>query len=198
MYPVRLDGERIYLREVSVADAAALQRVVGDPTVCETLIFEPKTPEETREYLATWEQRAQAEPRVHYYLGVVRHGDDELLGAAYLGLVGITDEKIDNSGMLGGAMRADVWGQDYATEAALLLMDFGFRILDLRRIWGSCGPESPASIRLMEKIGLRYEARLRDHRMAKGVWRDSLVYALTKPDWLAGRAGVQDMSPSKP
>jgi RimJ/RimL family protein N-acetyltransferase len=190
MYPVRLDGQRIYLREVSVTDAVALQRVVGDPTVCETLIFEPKTLEETREYLASWEERAQAQPRAHYYLGAVRRDDDELVGAAYLGLVGVTDDETEHSGMLGGAMRPDVWGQDYATEAALLLMEFGFQTLDLQRIWGSCGPESPASIRLMEKIGLRYEARLREHRIAKGVWRDSLVYGLTKPDWLAAQVGV--------
>lgn len=188
MYPVHLEGERIYLREVSMSDTDALQRVVGDPTVCETLIFEPKTLDETREYLASWEERAQAEPRVHYYLGVVGRNDDQLLGAAYLGLVGVTDDEGENGGMLGGAMRADVWGQDYATEAALLLMEFGFNTLDLRRIWGSCGPESPASIRLMEKIGLRYEARLRDHRQSKGVWRDSLVYGLTKPDWLVAQA----------
>jgi RimJ/RimL family protein N-acetyltransferase len=191
MYPVRLDGERIYLREVSMADAAALQRVVGDPAVSETLIFEPKTPEETREYLASWEERAQAQPRIHYYLVTVRRIDDELLGAAYLARVGITDDETENSGMLGGALRADAWGQDYATEAALLLIEFGFRTLDLHRIWGSCGPESPASVRLMEKIGMQYEARLRDHRMAKGVWRDSLVYGLTKPDWLASRTSVR-------
>jgi ribosomal-protein-alanine N-acetyltransferase len=187
MHPVRLEGDRIYLREAAVSDAEALQRVVGDPKVCETLIFEPKSIEETREYLADWEEKARQTPRVHYYLGGVRRDNDTLIGAAYLGLIGITEDD-QRSGMLGGAVWADAWGQDYATEGALLLMNFGFGTLDLHRIWGSCGPESPSSIRLMEKLGLKYEARLRDHRLAKGVWRDSIVYAMTKPDWIAAQS----------
>ncbi len=183
MYPMQLEGDRIYLREVSRTDTEALQRVVGDPQVCETLIFEPMTVEEASNYIAKWEGKAQETPRVHYYLAVIRRSDDELLGAGYLGRVGITDDETEQSGMLGGALRADLWGQGYATECAHVLMKFGFGDLGLRRIWGSCGPESPSSIRLMEKIGLKYEATLRDHRQAKGVWRDSLVYGMTATDW---------------
>lgn len=189
MYPVQLDSDHIFLREASAADAEALQRVVGDPVVCQTLIFEPKTVEETREYVADWETKAQATPRVHYYLGVVRRAGNELIGAAYLGLFGVTEDETD-SGMLGGAIRADLWSEGYATEAVSALMKFGFTTLGLQRVWGSCGPESPTSIHLMEKVGMRFEARLRDHRQAKGVWRDSLVYGITEPEWASRQAAA--------
>ncbi len=39
-------------------------------------------------------------------------------------------------------------------------------------------PENVASARVLEKVGMRREGRLRDHRYAKGRWRDSLLYAI--------------------
>ena len=43
-----------------------------------------------------------------------------------------------------------------ATEAALASVRFGFADLDLKRIIGLVMPENIASVRVLEKIGLRY------------------------------------------
>src|SRR5438309_8129816 len=48
------------------------------------------------------------------------------------------------------------WGQGLATEAALASVRFGFADLDLKRIIGLVMPENKASVRVLEKTGLRY------------------------------------------
>ena len=48
------------------------------------------------------------------------------------------------------------WGLGLATEAALASVRFGFADLDLKRIIGLVMPENIASVRVLEKTGLRY------------------------------------------
>ncbi|MCY7387258.1 MAG: GNAT family N-acetyltransferase [Burkholderiales bacterium] len=45
----------------------------------------------------------------------------------------------------------------YATEAAMATMEYGRRAFGLKRIVGITSPDNDSSIRLLEKIGLRYE-----------------------------------------
>jgi len=35
-----------------------------------------------------------------------------------------------------------------------------------------------ASARVLEKIGMRHEGHMREHRWQKSEWRDSLLYAI--------------------
>ena len=48
------------------------------------------------------------------------------------------------------------WGQGLATEAALASVRYGFADLGLKRIIGLVMPENIASVRVLEKTGLRY------------------------------------------
>lgn len=48
------------------------------------------------------------------------------------------------------------WGMGLATEAALASVRFGFTQLGLKRIIGLTMPENIASVRVLEKAGLRY------------------------------------------
>ena len=48
------------------------------------------------------------------------------------------------------------WGLGLPTEAALACVRFGFADLDLKRIIGLVMPDNIASVRVLEKTGLRY------------------------------------------
>jgi len=63
------------------------------------------------------------------------------------------------------------WGQGLATEAALASVRFGFADLGLKRIIGLVMPENIASVRVLEKTGLRYAetVTLWDHQFSKYV-----------------------------
>ena len=81
----------------------------------------------------------------------------------------------NRSGWIGYCLNRSFWNQGFATEAAGMLVKFGFAELDLHRIIATCDAENTASSRVLEKIGMRWEGLLREEKWAKGRWRDSLV-----------------------
>jgi len=82
-------------------------------------------------------------------------------------------------GEMGYVLARDVWGRGYATEAAAALLAYGFAA-GLHRIGATCDPENAASARVLEKIGMSFEGRLREYFLIRGAWRDRLLYAAVK------------------
>jgi RimJ/RimL family protein N-acetyltransferase len=85
---------------------------------------------------------------------------------------------------IGWVFHSGYQGRGYATEAALALLDYGFRELGLHRIIATCQPENPASYRVMEKIGMRREGHFRKciYR-PDGTWWDEYFYAILAEEW---------------
>jgi RimJ/RimL family protein N-acetyltransferase len=75
------------------------------------------------------------------------------------------------------------WGHGYAIEAARAIMEFGFAELLLHRIWAKTNADNTGSIRLLEKLGMRQEGRLREKEYFKGRWWDTLIYAILDREW---------------
>lgn len=136
------------------------------------------TVEDEVAFLAARETEAHEQPRVQYQLGIVWHETGELVGAARLGI----SSPVHRGGDIGYGVRRDLWGRGIASEAAALLVDFGFRTLGLHRISAVHHPDNVASGRVMQKIGMRFEGRFRDHMYAQGKWRDSLAYAILEEE----------------
>lgn len=176
MYPLTISGRRVILRDFRDDDAMAAQAVVGDGRVTRSLSFDARSLAETKAMLDGAIQRAHNDPRTELYLAVTRL-DDELIGFARLGLDGVQAAK------LGYAIRADQWGRGYATDAAEILTDYGFRELKLHRISAAIGPDNASSIALVNKLGFVYEGRIRDHVYTNGSWRDSLLYSVLSNEW---------------
>ena len=73
--------------------------------------------------------------------------------------LGLTNPDL-GEGMLWYTIHPSYWSQGYATEAAHRLLNFGFRELRLRRIWADGDPANGASVRVLEKLGMRREGHL--------------------------------------
>jgi RimJ/RimL family protein N-acetyltransferase len=58
---------------------------------------------------------------------------------------------------VGFAFLPSYWSQGYAFEAAAAVMTYGRDVLGLRRIVAITSPDNEGSIRLLEKLGLRFE-----------------------------------------
>lgn len=72
----------------------------------------------------------------------------------------------------------------YVTEAALALLRYGFETLKLHRIIATCQPENPASVRVMEKLGMRREGHFRQCiQRENGIWWDEYFYAILREEW---------------
>ncbi|MHC4994631.1 MAG: GNAT family N-acetyltransferase [Planctomycetota bacterium] len=63
---------------------------------------------------------------------------------------------------LGYRFFSEYWGRGLATEAGLASVRFGFEVLSLERIIGLVMPDNTASIRVLEKVGMRFECEVED------------------------------------
>jgi len=84
---------------------------------------------------------------------------------------------------IGWAVHPDEWGKGYATEAAWHMIDWAFREFNLHRVVAFCHACNSASIRVMEKLGMQLEGRLREVRWLNGTWWDECVCAILDKDW---------------
>jgi RimJ/RimL family protein N-acetyltransferase len=180
MYPLRLSGSQVVLREFRSDDLDRVATVVGDDRVTDSLSFDTRSPEQAAEMLNGILDRAKLEPRTEYYLAVTT-ADAGLVGFARLGLDGVQAAK------LGGAIAADYWRRGYAIDAARTLIDFGFQELKLHRISAAMGPDNATSVAIVRRLGMTYEGRIRDHVYTNGQWRDSLLYSILADEWTAAK-----------
>jgi len=176
VYPVKLVGPRLTLREFSSDDVESALALVGDDRVTQWLSFDSRTQDEATQMIAGAVERAQLASRTEYYLAAVLD-NDSIIGFARLGLAGVQAAK------LGYAIAADHWGRGYAVDATRLLVDFGFRELNLHRISAAIGPDNARSIAVALRLGMQYEGRLRHHVFTNDAWRDSLLYSLLADEW---------------
>ncbi len=175
---VRLETPRLVLRELALEDAVAVQAWAADPEVYQFMPWGPNTMEDTARFLQSVIEARRAEPRSAFELGFVAKDSGELVGAGGCRIQSLPQR----AGDLGYVLRRDVWGRGYATEAAAGLLEFGLRGLGLHRVWATCHVDNARSARVLERIGMQREGRLRHHVRARGEWRDSYLYAAVEGD----------------
>jgi [ribosomal protein S5]-alanine N-acetyltransferase len=172
---------RLLLREFVEADWPALHEVESRPEVARYQAFEPRTEAESRAYVLGAVADQAAEPRTTYDMAVVLIANDRLIGRCGLGLI---DVELGEAS-LWYTLHPDFWGQGYTTEAARSLVGFGFRQLELHRVWADCDPENPGSWRVLEKLGMRREGHLLQNVKVDDGWADSYLYAILDQEWRA-------------
>jgi len=122
-------------------------------------------------------QRAQ--PRTKFQLAIILQRERRLIGNCGIRMRNPDSGEAD----IGYELDSRYWRQGYATEAAQAMLTFGFRELQLHRIWAHCIAENVASAHVLEKIGMQQEGRLRENEWMKGRWWDTLVYAILDREW---------------
>ena len=75
------------------------------------------------------------------------------------------------------------WGQGFATEALRALLGFGFDTLALPKIVATHLTKNPASGRVMQKAGMRWQAALPRHVKRDGHYHDLIQYQLLRTDY---------------
>lgn len=176
--PVRLETERLVLREVALDDAEAMQGFAGEPDVVRYMQWGPNTLEHTRAFCER-QLLAQRDPdRRDFEFSLCEKDGEGLIGAA-----GLRVESEQRGGELGYILCHESWGRGLATEAARALLRFGFGVLGLHRISALVDPENLGSRRVLGKIGMREEGTLRHQVHVRGEFRDRIVAAILEDEY---------------
>jgi RimJ/RimL family protein N-acetyltransferase len=85
---------------------------------------------------------------------------------------------------IGWCLSPDHQGQGYVTEATAELVRICFEDLGVRRLTAQAFADNAASLRVMERLGMRLEAHHRaDSLHREHGWVDGVTYALLREDW---------------
>jgi RimJ/RimL family protein N-acetyltransferase len=95
-------------------------------------------------------------------------------------------------GEIGWSLHPEAQGRGFATEGAREMLRLGFDELGLHRIVAGCDSRNIASLRVMERLGMRREAEFVDYEYFKGEWASEIVSAVLESEW---RAAVTRPSP---
>ncbi len=74
-------------------------------------------------------------------------------------------------------------GKGYGTDAKMLLLDYAFNSLGLRKICSRVFAFNERSVRYSEKCGYVVEAQLKDHHFVDGEYCDEILMAVFREGW---------------
>jgi RimJ/RimL family protein N-acetyltransferase len=171
---------RLTLRPFERGDLDDLALILGDESVNRYLYTEPRNRDETREVLERrlGDDEEVAEDNV-LRIAVVLRDSSRLIGDFMLHWK--KDEH--RQGEIGGSLHRDYHGQGYASEIYVVLLELAFSTYGLHRVVGRCDARNAASIRSLEKAGLRREAHFIENEFVKGEWTDEVVLAIRANAW---------------
>ena len=176
---ISLSNDRLSLREFTKEDWAAVHQYASQDIVCRYQPWGPNTEKDSQDFVnQVMIDRAQ-QPRTRFVLAIIYK--EKMVGAGEFNI----RDMANRAGEVAYIVHPDYWGRGIATDVAQLLIDFGFKELKLHRIYATCDPRNIGSSKVLEKVGMIKEGRIRDDLLIKDGWRDSLLYSVLEHEWKA-------------
>jgi [ribosomal protein S5]-alanine N-acetyltransferase len=176
--PLRFLTERLVLREFREGDWPAILRYQQRPEFLTYSSWDRRTETNARSFVQRFVDWQSESPRFRFQLAVTLAGDDEPIGNVGVRLNAPGSSAAD----IGFELSPDYWGRGYATEAARAMLRFAFEDLRLHRVAAHCVADNTASARVLRKLGMKEEGRLRDAGHFKDRYWDLLLFAVLESD----------------
>jgi RimJ/RimL family protein N-acetyltransferase len=151
-----LETDRLRLRRLSVEDAAFYLGLVNEPSWLQFIGDKGvRTIEDAR--AAILKGPVDMHERLGFSLLLVELKEDIIP----IGICGLIKRETLKDVDIGFAFLPEFWGRGYAYESASAVMAYGRHVVGLNRIVAVTSSDNHSSIRLLEKIGLKYEQMVR-------------------------------------
>jgi len=168
--PIVLETSRLILKQFEEQDAALLFELNSDPDVTRYVgQVAYKSIDEALQFIRNYhnyENYGMGRLNIFYK----QSGD-------YIGWCGLKYLEDKKEFDIGYRLLKRHWGKGYATEAAIVCMDYGFNTLNLKQIIGMAMKENTPSINVFKKLGMTYSSE-EDCSCHPGV-----IYTITKEEW---------------
>ena len=179
MCSVVLDSPRLLLRRLELSDANAVFKYRSDPATQECQLWAPRSLHEVEEFIT---KRIAFSPNISgtwFQFAICLRASGEVIGDCGVRFPDDDSEQVE----IGVTLSPSHQGSGFATEAMAAVIRYVFKTLHKHRVFASVDPGNLASIKLLERLGMRKEAHHRESLWFKGRWADDLVYALLAREW---------------
>ena len=177
-----LDGNNVRLRPVKRSDISYFLKWFNDPEVTQYLsMYLPMTEMAEEKYIEELGD-SRVGKDVSFVIEAVE--GDVCTPIGTLGLHGINAK--DHHATFGIAIgEKDYWSKGFGTEAARLVIRYGFEQLNLHRINSSALAFNERSLRLHKKVGFTEEGRQRKAMFRNGEYHDHVGFGILREEWKA-------------
>ncbi len=172
-----LETERLILRALHKDDATKLSKLanVKDVSRFLTSLPYPYSIEDAKEFIKRSKSGYKTGKQIEF--AIIKKSSNKLIG-----MMGLSISAKNNHATIGYWIGKKYWSKGYASEAGLALLQFAFEDLKLYRICSHHFHSNPASGKVMQKIGLKYEGRRVGHYKKGKEYFDVLDYGLLRSE----------------
>lgn len=171
-FPV-IETERLILNRVTESDIREVFELRSNP---ENMKYIPrplvKNNEDALEHIKMIDEKIENNTGINW--GIRLKDNPKLLG-----IIGFYRLQPENyRAEIGYMLSPDFHGRGIVPEAIIVLINFGFKDLNLHSIEAVIDPENYASEKVLQKCGFVKEAHLREAEFWEGKFLDIVVYSL--------------------
>lgn len=135
----------------------------------------------TRENQLEYYHREIASSKIKIQLGIVPIGEENIIGVISLSNIDLLNRKAEFAIMVGEKAKR---GRGYASEAARLILDHGFRKLGLNKIWLGVDENNDEAIKLYRKVGFQVNGTLPEDVFLDGTFHNNIIMSILAKDYL--------------
>jgi ribosomal-protein-alanine N-acetyltransferase len=172
-----LETERLILRPFTLQDAKHVQQLAGDKDIADGTCYIPHPYENGMAEKWIIEHRAACERNEQVVFAITTKQINDPIGA-----VGLMLHKEELQAELGYWIGKPYWGQGFATEAAQIMIKYGFEKFHLTCIYADCFQWNTASIKIIQKIGMRWKKSFDKYVERRNVIERVNQYIITPAD----------------
>ena len=177
-----IETERLILRPFKISDAQAMfYNWANDDEVTEYMTWPTHTDVSVTQLIVdTWANHSNEENYYQWAVVLKENGDEPIGG---MSVVEYNDllENVE----IGYCIGKKWWGKGIVTEAFTALIKFFFEEVGAEKVCARHDVDNPASGKVMQKCGLKFEGVIRRELFVKGKPRNLAHYSILKEEYFA-------------
>jgi [ribosomal protein S5]-alanine N-acetyltransferase len=149
---VILETERLIIRHLTADDAPFILELVNMPSFIQNIADRGvRTLDDAVAYIVNGPITSYEKNGFGLWAVVLKETGEPI------GMCGLIKRDTLEDVDIGYALLEKTWGKGYAHEAAAAVINYGRTVIGLKRIVAITAPDNVDSIRVLEKIGLRFD-----------------------------------------
>lgn len=168
---VRVEGEQIYLRPITMEDTDLVIKWRNDKRVVQNFIYRKPI---TKEEHIQWMEQKVAKGKVIQFI-ICDKKTHQALGVVYIQNIEEEHSKAEEGIFLG---ETEAFGRGIGTEAARLMIRYAFEELGLHKLTARVLAYNMASRKMHESAGYKQEAYFEKELFLDGKYEDLIFYGI--------------------